>query len=258
MTAKLSTQNKWGMNKVICSKDLAEHMMNKNRGTLDISDTWITQLPEELTVNGDLILNRYIKKLPNKLVVLGNLDLRDTQVDLQDTSQLYVEGNLYTGPQTTGFKWCVEVEGDLDLRASKNLMRLDNGVLIVYGSLYLGEDNKLITEMRQSIGIEGDMILKGSCIERFSYGRVVSAKNIDLSYSMIRTLPDDFVVYGDLNVSFTSLIEYPERMVVFGNLDIRGTKLPIRQKGVAVFGDTFTDSGVVHSIHDNQLFLENV
>lgn len=229
---------------MFCSMNLAESMMNQNRGTLDISRTWITELPEALTVRGDLILNQHIKDLPDKLFVEGNLDLRNTQADLQNTSQLHVGGNLFTGPHTTGFKWLVEVEGDLDLRASKRLMSIDNGVLIVYGSLYLNENNKLITSIRQSIGVDGDLILAGSCVESFSHGRLIHAKNVDLSYSAIKELPDDFVVYGNLNLSHTALLAYPERMVVFGDLDIRGTRLPVYQKRVVVLGNVITDEGV--------------
>lgn len=229
---------------MFCSMNLAESMMNQNHGSLDISRTWITQLPQELTVRGDLILNQHIKELPDKLVVEGNLDLRNTQVDLQNTSQLHVGGNLFTGPHTTGFKWLVEVEGDLDLRVSKRLMSIDNGVLIVYGSLYLNENNKLITSIRQSIGVDGDLILKGSCVESLSHGRLTHAKNVDLCHSAIKELPEDFVVYGDLNVSYASLTDYPKRMVVFGDLNICGTRLPVHQKGVVVLGNVITDEGV--------------
>ena len=240
---------------MFCSINLAESMMNQSRGTLDISRTWITQLPQELTVRGDLILNHHIKELPDKLVVEGNLDLRNTQADLQNTSQLHVGGNLFTGPNTTGFKWLVEVEGDLDLRASKRLMSIDNGVLIVYGSLYLNENNKLITSIRQSIGVDGDLVLTGSCVESFSHGRLIHAQNVDLSYSAIKELPEDFIVYGNINLSYTALRTYPERMVVFGDLDIRGTKLPSRQNGVVVLGDTITDNGTIRSIYDNPLII---
>ena len=231
---------------MFCSMNLAESMMNQNRGTLDISRTWITELPEALTVRGDLILNQHIKDLPDKLFVEGNLDLRNTQADLQNTSQLHVGGNLFTGPHTTGFKWLVEVEGDLDLRASKRLMSIDDGVLIVHGSLYLNENNKLITSIRQSIGVEGDLVLRGSCVESFSHGRLIYAKNVDLSYSAIKELPEDFVVYGNLNLSYTALRAYPERMVVFGDLDIRGTGLTTHQKGIVVLGNVITDNGKIY------------
>ena len=70
---------------MFCSEAMAEKIMLKNNGTLDISNTCITRFPNDLTVKGDLILNRYIKELPDKLVVEGNLDLRDTLVDLQST-----------------------------------------------------------------------------------------------------------------------------------------------------------------------------
>ena len=37
---------------MFCSEAMAEKIMLKNNGTLDISDTWITQLPDNLTVRG--------------------------------------------------------------------------------------------------------------------------------------------------------------------------------------------------------------
>lgn len=229
---------------MFCSPKIVEDMMNRNHGTLDISQTYITQLPESLTVRGDLILNQHIQKLPDKLFINGDLDLRGTRVDLKDTSQLYVGGSLYTGPYTTRFKWCVEVMKDLDIRASKQLNCIDDGILIVYGNLYVDGNNRLIKTIRQSIGIEGDLILRGSCVEYLSHSRMLCAKSIDLSCSAIKKLPDNFVVYGDLNVSNTNLVEYPERMVVFGDLDIRGTKLPAISNGVVVLGKIITDEHI--------------
>ena len=229
---------------MFCSEAMAEKIMLKNNGTLDISDTWITQLPDNLTVRGDLILNRYIKELPDRLLVEGNLDLRDTLVDLQSTSHLDIYGNLYTGPKTTGFKWIVDIGGDLDLRASRFMQPINNRCLVVHGNLYLDGNNKYITSIHQTLGVVGDLILKGSCVEFFDDGRLIYAKNVDLSGSAIKSLPDDFVVYGNLNVSNTRLTRYPDRMVVFGNLDIRGTKLPTSQKGLVVLGNVITDTSM--------------
>ena len=224
------------------SKRRLEKMMQDNNGTLDISKTKITRLPRELEVKGDLILNRYIKKLPDKLYIEGDLDLRETQVDLMDTSRLSVNGNLYTGPCTTGFKWCVDVGGDLDLRASELLQSIESGCLVVMGNLYLGEKNRSITSIKQTVGVNGDLVLRGSCVEQLSHGRMINAKNIDLSYSAVKKLPDDLVVYGDLNVSYTKLAEYPERMVVFGDLDVRGTGLPAQHDGIVVLGNIILDT----------------
>ena len=226
---------------MIFLKKKLNRMMLAKGGTLDISQTKVTKLPNELIVRGDLILNRYIKKLPDKLIVEGNLDLRDTLVDLQHTSQLQVGGTLYSGPCTTGFKWLADIGGDLDLRASKDFACIDNGCLVVRGNLYLDGNNKCITSIRQTLGVEGDLILKESCVESFTYGRLIHARNVDLSYSAIKALPDEFVVYGDLNVSHTALDKYPEKMVVFGDLDIRGTNLPANQEGIVVLGKVVTD-----------------
>ena len=223
------------------SKRRLSKMMSANNGTLDISKTNITRLPKELEVKGDFILNRYIKRLPDKLIVEGNLDLRNTLVDLQHTSRLQVGGNLYTGPHTTGFKWVADIGGDLDLRTSKGFKCIDNGCLVVRGNLYLDRNNRCITSIRQTIGVSGDLIFQGSCVETLSYGRLIHAKNVDLSYSMIKELPDEFVVYGDLNISHTAIDKYPEKMVVFGDLDVRGTKLPDKQEGLVVLGRIIAD-----------------
>ena len=93
--------------------------------------------------------------------------MRNTSVDLQSMSRLDVYGNLYTGPKTTGFKWIVDVGGDLDLRTSRAFQFIDNGRLIVHRNLYLDGNNKYITSIRQTLGVAGDLILKGSCVDFF-------------------------------------------------------------------------------------------
>ena len=55
---------------MFCSAEILEVMMNKNNGTLDISDTWITQPPDDLIVRGDLILNRYIKEFLLRAILI--------------------------------------------------------------------------------------------------------------------------------------------------------------------------------------------
>ena len=64
-------------------------------GMLDLMNTNIKKLPNDLYVDGNLYLNNStIKKLPNKLHVEGNLVLSDTSIsELPD--ELYVAWNVF-------------------------------------------------------------------------------------------------------------------------------------------------------------------
>ena len=59
----------------------AKEMMERNGGSLDLSNTQIRELPEGLTVGGWLDLsNTQIRELPEGLTVGGGLYLGDTQI----------------------------------------------------------------------------------------------------------------------------------------------------------------------------------
>ena len=64
-------------------------------GSLDLQNTQITKLPDNLTVEGNLYLkNTPITKLPDNLTVKGNLWIKNTKIkSLPDT--LKVEGDIY-------------------------------------------------------------------------------------------------------------------------------------------------------------------
>jgi hypothetical protein len=217
-----------------------ERMMDENGGSLDISKTRITQLPDKLTVRGDLILNRYITKLPNELTVEGNLDLRNTMVDLKDIQFLTIHGNLYTGPYTEYLSEPIVIDGDLDLRASGELKEIWQDHFVLSKGLYLDCNNKYIKSLPENMALT-DLMLNGSHVEFLPESRIISG-NVDLGNSAIKRLPDNFVVYGNLNLANTSLSDYPEKMVVFGNLDIRGTKLPAKHDGIVVVGEVIVDT----------------
>jgi hypothetical protein len=54
----------------------------------------ITELPDNLTINGTLWVPKNIIKLPNKLRVNGHIDLRDTSI-AELPNDLIVKGNLF-------------------------------------------------------------------------------------------------------------------------------------------------------------------
>ena len=63
------------------TKQELEQMMKKSGGSLDLSGTQITALPDNLTVGGSLYLrNTQITALPDNLTVGGWLYLRNTQI----------------------------------------------------------------------------------------------------------------------------------------------------------------------------------
>ena len=145
------------------SRNDFERMMDENCGSLDISNTNITELPHGLTVRGDLILNSYITKLPDELTVNGNLDLKNTRIDLKDTKYLTVHGDLYTGPCTEYLNEPIIVDGILDLRESGELKELWNECFVLDNALYLGEKNVHIKSLPENMG-SGDLMLRGSHI----------------------------------------------------------------------------------------------
>ena len=66
-------------------------------GYLDISYSNISELPENLTVNGSLyIRNTNVEELPHSLIVNGTLLINDTNIEELPKS-LTVNGNLYCG-----------------------------------------------------------------------------------------------------------------------------------------------------------------
>nr|DAU79035.1 MAG TPA: leucine-rich repeat protein [Caudoviricetes sp.] len=136
----------------------AQNMMKRNGGGLDLRDTPIQILPDNLTVGGWLDLrDTPIQTLPDNLTVGGGLDLRDTPIqilpdnltvggwlDLRDTpiqtlpDNLTVGGDLYlSGTPIQTLPDNLTVGGSLDLRDTPIQTLPDN--LTVGGSLYLSD-----------------------------------------------------------------------------------------------------------------------
>lgn len=63
-------------------------------GSLDLTDSSIEVLPQDMTIKGDLIIgNSPIKELPNNLMVLGNLDLTNSTITFIPNT-VYIGGNI--------------------------------------------------------------------------------------------------------------------------------------------------------------------
>ena len=112
-----------------------EQMMRENGGDLDLEDTKITSLPDNLKVGGDLNLRgARITSLPENLIVGGWLDLYGTPItSLPDN--LTVGGSLYlSDTQITSLPDNLTVGGSLNLNGTPITSLPDN--LKVGGDLH--------------------------------------------------------------------------------------------------------------------------
>ena len=108
-------------------------------GDLELSETNITKLPNDLYVDGELFLDncKQLTKLPNDLYVVGSLDLENCK---QLTK---LPDNLYVG-------------GYLSLYECEQLTKLPDN-LYVGGKLYLNETN--ITELPDNLYVGKDLYI---------------------------------------------------------------------------------------------------
>ena len=118
-------------------KKVQDYINNGSQGNLELSNTQITSLPDNLKVGGDLNLsNAPITSLPDNLEVGGGLYLHNTQItSLPDN--LEVGGDLYlSDSKITSLPDNLEVGGGLYLRntpiskkyTAKKLKRMLPGV----------------------------------------------------------------------------------------------------------------------------------
>jgi len=124
-------------------------------GWLDLSNTQITSLPDNLTVGGDLYLrNTQITSLPDNLSVGGGLDLSNTQItSLPDN--LTVGGSLYlSNTQITSLPDNLTVEGWLDLNNTPITSLPDN----LSVEEWLDLSNTPITSLPPSLKVKGKII----------------------------------------------------------------------------------------------------
>ena len=139
----------------------AQEIMNKNGGSLYLSGTQITSLPDNLTVGGSLDLSgTQITSLPDNLTVGGWLYLRGTQITCLPDN-LTVGGWLYlSGTQITSLPDNLTVGGWLYLSGTQITSLPDN--LTVGGSLDLSGTQ--ITSLPDNLTVGGSLYLRGTQI----------------------------------------------------------------------------------------------
>ena len=100
---KYTKEDKQAHSNKLAYKKIQDYIDSGSQGNLDLSNTQITSLPDNLKVGGDLYLSdSKITSLPDNLTVGGDLYLRDTPISKKYTARKLkrmlpgVEGKIYT------------------------------------------------------------------------------------------------------------------------------------------------------------------
>ena len=186
----------------------AERMMAENNGSLDIRyDTRYTELPEGLTVDGNLDISYTgLRELPEGLMVGGWLDAMGSKI--KELPEGLIVGGL------------------LDVRDSEIRKLPDN--LTVGGGLYMNGTG--ITELPEGLMVGRDLYIEYTKIKKLPEGLIVD-RDLNIRNTEIKELPEGLIVGGALDISDTEIKELPEGLMVGGWLDVRGSeirKLPER------------------------------
>ncbi len=166
----------------------------KVNGNLDLSNTQITSLPDNLSVGRNLNLsNTQITSLPDNLTIGGDLYLSNTQItSLPDNLSVGRNLNL-SNTQITSLPDNLTVEGWLDLRNTQITSLPDN--LTIGGDLYLR--NTQITSLPDNLSVGGGLYLNNT---------------------PITSLPDNLSVGGGLYLSNTPITSLPPSLKVKGKI----------------------------------------
>ena len=176
---------------MVLTLEEAKKMMERNGGWLDLRNTPITQLPDNLTVGGSLDLSGTpITQLPDNLTVGGWLDLSGTPIT-QLPDNLTVGGGLYlSGTQITQLPDNLTVGGSLDLSGTPITQLPDN--LTVGGWLDLR--NTPITQLPDNLTVGVGLYLSGTQITDKSAEQEKVKKLHDGDYSAGRYLYADGIL----------------------------------------------------------------
>lgn len=178
-----------------------KRIMDFYDGDLVVSAS-IKELPDNLTVNGDLIFPpmSQIKALPNNLTVKGRLDISGTNIN-ELPNDLKVGSLVASCSYITSIPSGVYIERDICVNHSQ------------------------LADLPDNITIEGNLHLSGTHIEKLPRGLKVGGY-IDISHTGIRQLPDDIEIRGSIYAQYTSLEALPEHLThIHGRLQLSHTNI---------------------------------
>ena len=100
---KYTKEDKQAHSKKLAYKKIQDYIDSGSQGNLDLSNTQITSLPDNLKVGGDLYLSyTQITSLPDRLKVGGYLNLNKTPISKKYTAEELkrmlpgIKGKIYT------------------------------------------------------------------------------------------------------------------------------------------------------------------
>ena len=216
----------------------AERMMAENNGNLDIRyDTRYTELPEGLTVDGNLDISYTgLRELPENLTVGGGLYMEHTKIKKLPEG-LTVDGDLNI--RNTEIKELPEgltVDGNLDISYT-GLRELPEN-LTVGGGLYM--EHTKIKKLPEGLTVGGWLDAMGSEIKELPEGLIVG-EALDISDTEIKELPEGLMVGGWLDVRGSEIRKLPERLTVGGSLYMKGTEITELPESLVVGGYIYWD-----------------
>lgn len=221
----------------------AKRRMERNNGSLDLSWTDYTELPDPLEVPGNLNLgNSNIQKLPTHLKVDGSINIEFSEIEDLDTDFLEIGRDLYASDTpirhlpkhliVRGACWLDHtniseipdnaVFGGSLIISNTNVSKLPDDLHFINGSLNISYTN--ISELPDPLTVKWSLIAKRSQLNKIPNSLIVGME-MDISYTAVTKLPDGFIVPGDLNLYNCPIKGLPERLIVGNKMNIQGTDI---------------------------------
>lgn len=170
-------------------------------GDLDLGDSDVKALPDLLTVTGDLNLhNSQLVYLPHELIVGGDLIVGNSKIT-QLAKYTSVGGNLdLEGSLLERLPPNLTVGGWMKIQKTSNLTRLPDN-LTINDYLNLQDTNIEVIGKNTTIGYLLDV--RFSPVTELPSG--LTAHQLNLQHTKIKTLPEDLVVGDWINIEGTSI-----------------------------------------------------
>lgn len=164
----------------------------------------LSRLPDGISLNGLSIIDSGVEFLPDDMSCTEDLMLMDCPL-------------IEKLPET-----CVAFSENLFLSGCKGLTSI-HGIRIVHGDLDISRTN--ISKLPENIIVGRNLIANDSLLETLPSGIRVGG-SIDLSNcKKLKSLPEDMIVYGHLNLSGSSIHELPKHLKVGGILNLMSTSV---------------------------------
>ena len=179
-------------------------------GFVNLSGSNIKTLSDNFIANELKLYESNITKLPNNLVIEGNLDISKCP-------------NLKELPKN------LTVKGDLLCEYSE-IKNLPNDISI-NGNIYLSFSK--IKKLPNNLTVYGDLILSNSAIEELPKNLVING-NLNIENTKIEEIPDDLKLNGKLYAGKSSLKKIPNNFVVHEHLDLSYSKIMSLPKDLQV------------------------